>query len=521
MFCSNCGKEVSKDVAICPNCGCSLEHSSTMNMVEESPNVVGNHSSYVGPNGNSNLNSSNFTNNKPKKQINIILIICLVVIVMLIGLGIIYFIKSNSSSKSIFDKAINYVFDEIEENIPQSVNSMSSNYSFKAELDLSKELVEPQYYSFLNKLSFKGNAAIDYKNKATFTSMSINYDEASLLDLAFYASNNNIYANLGDLFDKYISVPVEEEEYNTFFELLASDYPKENIIVVLDEIKKALKNSLKEEYFVSDNEILTIENQEVETKKHMLVLDEKTYTTIARDVLTSLNNDNFLDNFSIIYSEIYSDLGGVELETVEVKSELKESIEAELEKLEKALEEDIFDLDEKIFISVYINSKDNSFTSFTIGSQIDGETELTVLDVTKISKEKYAFEITDENNLKICYGEVSLSDIEDNYKIYLNMGSEEAQIGNLEANISVLKGATDTYVYSIKSEKLGTIKLTLTNSYRYNETITLPSFSNSLVYTELTEEDGMTILQKLMEKDSVKQLMTDAEALISMMMFMM
>ena len=63
---------------------------------------------------------------------------------------------------------------------------------------------------------------------------------------------------------------------------------------------------------------------------------------------------------------------------------------------------------------------------------------------------------------------------------------------------------------------IGTIKFIVTNSRSNKAEITLPDFSNSVKYEQITEEDYRAMLEKIMQKENVKELITKVEELIKL-----
>lgn len=485
MMCPNCGKEVLSTMEICPNCGSNLENATVLE----------------------NLERNIHTRNNRKSNKFLFIIVGILFVAVLVVLGVYFFLKSNTSSKNIFDNLITYVADEVEKVIPEKTDFVSQNYSFKADLNLNKDVLEPEYYSFINNLEFKGTAAVDYKNKTISSKMSALYNNSSLLDLNIYGSNNNVYADLGDLFSKYINIPIEKENYNQLFDLYGSSTQVADLKIVLNEFETGLKKALKDEYFKNEKETLTIDNKEVGTIKHTLILNEKNITIIARDLFSYLNNDKFLDSYDRLYS------ASANIQGVEEDFDIRTSIKTTIDKLNAQIEANDFIEGNDAYVSIFVDGS-NSFVSLTVSYIADNDNELTLVDVTKISKGKYSFELTGEDNFKICDGKVSLTETEDTYVIHMNLDNDLLESTKLNIATTVLHGNADTYNIAVSSEDFGTVKLIFTNSYNNSAQVTLPDLSNSILYTDLTEEDSNVILEKLMQKESFNKLIEDAQSLI-------
>ena len=480
MFCPKCGKEMQGD--ICMNC-------SNEKVLENNVNL----------------------NKKSGKKFPIIAVV-IIVVIALVAILLGYFMTKKTSSKDIFDKAISYSSNKLSSYIPSVSDAVSETYSFKTELDLNKNIIAPEYYSFINELEIKGSATVDFKNKLLSMKLSPSYKNESLVDLVAFGTNNNFYISLGELFSKYINIPLAEEDYNRIFEMY-SKQGLEDTKIVLNEIEIGLRKSLKEDYFKSEQETLTIDNKEVKTTKHTLVLTEKNATLLAKDLLTYLNNDKFLDSFQrlIDSSNNSTDLENTDYE-IDFSMNAKESINEAIKSLEEKINNN-FTEDETYFLSIFVDS-DNSFVSLSFNYVNSEQSEVTLIDIVKLEKGKYSFEFSNLDNLKVLYGTVSIKDKETNLEVYINANNES--VGIIKLNIDTLIGTSNATNISITNSMIGTIKLIVTNSRSNKAEITLPDFSNSIIYEQITEEDYSAILEKIMQKENVKELITKVEELIKL-----
>ena len=480
MFCPKCGKEMQGD--ICMNC-------SNEKVLENNVNL----------------------NKKSGKKFPIIAVV-IIVVIALVAILLGYFMTKKTSSKDIFDKAISYSSNKLSSYIPSVSDAVSETYSFKTELDLNKNIIAPEYYSFINELEIKGSATVDFKNKLLSMKLSQSYKNESLVDLVAFGTNNNFYISLGELFSKYINIPLAEEDYNRIFEMY-SKQGLEDTKIVLNEIEIGLRKSLKEDYFKSEQETLTIDNKEVKTTKHTLVLTEKNATLLAKDLLTYLNNDKFLDSFQrlIDSSNNSTDLENTDYE-IDFSMNAKESINEAIKSLEEKINNN-FTEDETYFLSIFVDS-DNSFVSLSFNYVNSEQSEVTLIDIVKLEKGKYSFEFSNLDNLKVLYGTVSIKDKETNLEVYINANNES--VGIIKLNIDTLIGTSNATNISITNSMIGTIKLIVTNSRSNKAEITLPDFSNSIIYEQITEEDYSAILEKIMQKENVKELITKVEELIKL-----
>lgn len=453
--------------------------------------------------------------NCSSKKKNGLLIVCGIIIfaVAVCVVGTLYLSNKKTSSKDIFDKLISNTSNKLQSVMPSASDSISESYSIKLNLDLNRSIMSPEKYSFINDIELKGNTILNFKDKALLTKLSALYKEESLVDLTVYGNNDNIYASLGDLFSKYINVQVDKDTLDSIFD----SYSKQNITnvkTILNEVELGIRKSLKEEYFKNEKETVTIDGKEVNVNKHTLILNEKNATILSRDILVHLNNDNFLNALSSISNDVNGviepsedkclDEEGMKCVPYSESTDPKESLKSTIDELNEKIDANNFSDSEKVYASVLTDSN-NEFVGFSLSMVKENDKELTLVDVIKESKEKYSFELTNEENLKFCYGTLNINEKESNYEVYIN--DSTAGVGTIKVNIDASKGTTNTYNVTVTSPFVGTVKLIISSSSMKNADIDLPDFSNSVSYNELTEEDINSIFSKLAEKNAYKELL--------------
>lgn len=527
MMCPKCGTNLQEEIIFCPNCGNNLAENNQQpinNILDETIiNIEGNASStYENIISQTNLDGVNNYNqqidevnlsseklNNKKNGFKLGIITGIIAVILLV-IGLIGFFILKKSPKMIFDFAIDEIFSLTEKYLQtEKINTISQNYDFKIDLDLDENLVDPSLYQFVNNITAGGKVAIDYQNKVTNIDLHAKYKNDNLANLTLYAKNNTIYAGLGDLFEQYIEIPVEKEEYDTFFELLDSYQMTENYFTILNQVKEAMKKSLKNEYFKQEKASVLVNNKDLNTTKTSLVLTEKVALTIAKDFLTSLNTEKFINSLVDIYSE----------NALAVADFSKESIKAELEaaisELEKELQNNKFTDPTTVEISIYTASGKNEIVKFDVIAKNNSAVskEIVFLDIIKVEDKNYSLTIYDQEGQKLLVGDMSFDDNKINLKLEIN---SEGII--LSTDFTLIENAKNNYTYimSLSVTNIGTVKITMNQGYQYNQPINVPVIDNKVLYAELTDEDGQNILLKLLEKDSVKNLMTDVNALLSL-----
>lgn len=449
MKCENCNNIIDPSYNACPYCGNLVKKTENVQANDENLNVQPNMN--VQPNaGNVNLNTQPSINNNGKKKSKGLIVAIAIILVVIGGLvgGLIYF----SSSKQVFKLAIDKVTNPILESIGGGYDSYITEFEFKGKLNVDEELDENAQVvvNLINGLSLKGKFGYDYNNKKAVMGIEGNYDNDEIAAIKMYLKDSKAYIDLDDMFDKYISIDVED--YDQLFQ--KSDLNKD-LEVVIEEGRNALKSSLKSEYF---------EKEKVDGyTKHTLGISAKVLSEITVSMFEDLKeNDKFLTSVCNI----------ADVEKQDVIDMLGETIE-EFTSTSDYDTEVIFE------ISIYTKGLFGSVAKVEVKETID---ELIIV-VEKESKDNYKYSIELDNE-EVLTG-----------KVYCKEDKN-----SLDLKVSALVEGVEMEIdFSYKIDTKGKIDEINTN--------------NSIDYNELTDTDINNIAEKLAKNKGFEKLVEEFENL--------
>lgn len=394
-----------------------------------------------------------------KKKGKIIPVIISLVVILALAFGGYYILTS--SPKYVFDKAFesatNYLIESMYKtskyNTAQGEGKL--NYEINTTDETMKELTK-----VLNGITLDYNYAVDFTNKLVSFDLNSNYNNEKLIDLKMYTENQKGYFLLKNVFEKYISVDIEE--YDEIFKVKEE---QENVKVIINSIEKAYKKSLTKEDYKKEKTQITINNKEEKVTKNSLVIDKNNIKRILEDFLTTLKNDS---EFVKAVENLIQD------EEIDVKTELENLItELKEEPVEEA---------GNITVSIYTKGLLKEVVKYEI-ELIEEDIKGTV-EITKAEEGKYTYKITSEGQ-EVVTGTMNITvkekakKIESDIELTMNVNN----MFDLKINTSVKE------TYGVKVEK---------------ENVT-----NSISIDELTEEDTNNIMTKIMENKGFANLMME------------
>lgn len=366
---------------------------------------------------------------KKDKIVGFIVLALLFVIGFIVGFKIYELSKPYNIYSSLINSALKSSKFENHENY-----KVDFNFNVKAEDseldDTTKEI--------LNSMNYSGTNFISVKEKYMIANYTIKNDSNTLLDMNMYYKNGIAYLGLGELFDKLIEIPVDEENSKKVNDLFLN-INSSNIEVILREIKNAFEDAIKDEKIVKEKTTLDIDGKSVNVVNNKLVIDKSNEERISKKLSDYLkNSDDFLDNFSKEF--------GVS----------KEDIISFLEDDTYTSEEDY-----KVVINLYTNGILNNFVSAKI-EFIENDEKIVDFEFNKngikISDDMLVFTINEEEK--------------DKYSINLKYESD---------GMSVELSGTATMSYTQMST---------------------PFVSDAISLEELTEEDFVTFGENLSKNEA-------------------
>lgn len=366
---------------------------------------------------------------KKSKIVGFVVLALLFVIGFIVGFKIYELSKPYNIYSSLINSALKSSKFENHENY-----KVDFNFNVKAEDseldDTTKEI--------LNSMNYSGTNFISVKEKYMIANYTIKNDSNTLLDMNMYYKNGIAYLGLGELFDKLIEIPLDEENSKKVNDLFLN-INSSNIEVILREIKNAFEDAIKDEKIVKEKTTLDIDGKSVNVVNNKLVIDKSNEERISKKLSDYLkNSDDFLDNFSKEF--------GVS----------KEDIISFLEDDSYTSEEDY-----KMVINLYTNGILNNFVSAKI-EFIENDEKIVDFEFNKnglkISDDMLVFTINEDEK--------------DKYSINLKYESD---------GMSVVLSGTATMSYTQMST---------------------PFVSDAISLEELTEEDFVTFGENLSKNEA-------------------
>lgn len=311
------------------------------------------------------------------------------------------------------------------------------DFKFNARVEDSE--LDDTTKEILNSMNYSGTNFISVKEKYMIANYTIKNDSNTLLDMNMYYKNGITYLGLGELFDKLIEIPLDEENSKKVNDLFLN-INSSNIEVILREIKNAFEDAIKDEKIVKEKTTLDIDGKSVNVVNNKLVIDKSNEERISKKLSDYLkNSDDFLDNFSKEF--------GVS----------KEDIISFLEDDSYTSEEDY-----KMVINLYTNGILNNFVSTKI-EFIENDEKIVNFEFNK-------------NSIKISDDDMLVFTIKEDEK--------------------------DKYSINLKYELDGmNVELSGTATMSYAQMST-PFVSNSVSLEELTEEDFVTFGENLSKNEA-------------------
>lgn len=406
--------------------------------------------------------------------------VLVVVLLALAGCGYYFYFGKSVNSKQVFDSTISYVKKEMFTILDETKEKTNLEYDLKFNLNLNEDVADKSEYSFINDIMFKGKIATDFDKKEMSNSFTILDSDKELINVNMYAQNKSLYLDLAKLYDKPIEVSLEDD-YDRIFDTYSTKNIND-VKTIISQFETALKSALKEEYFKSEDATVSVDGKDVKAVKHSLLLDEKTFNTIKKDVLTSLNNDEFINALESISDE-YGD------GTVNVKDSLTEEI--------SYLEEEIKDSDDKeieVKVYLYADSRGNVLKAELLNFE-----DVKIFGITKVNDNKYNFTMADDGTKKdVINGDVTV----DGKSVTIDMKLDLDETGELNHSF-VIKVSETVVDFTYSSNDFGSINAML-NIKENKDALSIPSLTNAIPYTELTEDDLNKIIVNITNDENIK-----------------
>ena len=275
-----------------------------------------------------------------KKKILIgLLVIFVILLVGVIGFGI--YLNMNFSTM-IFEKGLDKLYSISNSvlsngntiNYENQIVSMENNLTYTTSEDV-KTLTGLD----LDTISVKYNMVIDNKNKKMLNSISYLEDNKEFINADLLYNNDKYsYIDLKDIFSEVLKASLDEETNNSINELFDSMINSQKTIKDTDRLmyltKEIIKKNLNKNDIVKKDISITIDEKEHKLTEYCYQLEnEKLYNFIV-NILTEMEKNS---EITTILKETYN------MEEVNLVESFKEEVGS--------------DLQEKLYISLYVSGK--------------------------------------------------------------------------------------------------------------------------------------------------------------------
>lgn len=465
-----------------------------------------------------------------KKKKNMKGIIALVAIVLVLAGGLYFGYKKFFSPKSIFIKSVNKEYKKLEkyidnftlDNKEEKPILITSDLNFDINVDdsLLNDSSSKKIISEINKLGLKSQFGVDSKNMEVLIKLNALYDNKSLLNINGYYTDNSLFIELKDLYNKYIEVPVETTGMFDTSSMSMQDIDKDDLKYLLSKTKDMILNNLNEKDFKKSSDKVMINGKEVKATKLTYSFSEKSSYELAKGALNSMSKDSK-------YIKILAKMTGSK------EDEIKEGLQAASAMMGMA---DSSELDKTTIGTLSVYTKGVSGISFEVVDEESGKTEMAfyhkdddkVFTVSENGKDILNISINDKNVKVVIDNE--------GQEIKLNVTKEEKDKTivydyTLETEDTKIKGklteeiikqnedGTGEYKITSEASSMGvSIKLSGNLKIEFKDKLSIPNTSNSINYEDLDEEDSEEILSKLLQNNvlaSLIQNFTSEEQLIA------
>lgn len=374
-------------------------------------------------------------NEKNKKDKKIFIGVFILIVLAIVG--VLTYVAMMATPKKVFTTSIDQVFKTINKNSKEEIKTINGEMGLQIEVNTKED---NEILDMIKDINLKLNYGFDYENKKMNIGLDTTYQNKDLIKASLYTKEENAYVYLDKVYDKYIQVPMEgvTEIFNN--QNNVKDYQ-----TILNEVKKALNNSLKDKYFSSENTKISIKGKDINVTKNILNLNEENQKSLYKDITNYLNNETFINSVANI--------------TQEDKDSIKESLENEE-----------FDVIDDFTISIYTKKMTKEF----VGIEIKDSSS--TLSVFKEDKETYTYSFVNEEKID---GTIKIQENNNHYTITFMCNVDDANI-----------------------------KLQFDTSYKYNEEIKDIDTTNSVLYENITEEEQEKILNNFLELEGI-QLLTE------------
>ena len=226
------------------------------------------------------------------------LLILAILILSIASISIIIGVKFNNLSKpkNIYSMGIDTIKNKINKYlllpedliIGDNIN-IDGEIEFDLDSDYYKKNSEKEYniVKNLNDSDIKFSLKQDAKSGKGLVNLKHNIKEENVIDFKYYVADSTKYYYLSDVLDSY----VDDGTCNYFENIKGNATTSSNIKYLYNYIFKALKQSLKDEYFTSSTQEENINDKKTSTYKNSIIINNKNLKEITNSIINLLNKD--------------------------------------------------------------------------------------------------------------------------------------------------------------------------------------------------------------------------------------
>ena len=336
MRCVVCGNEFNENNKFCPNCGAQVGNSNNdINLntnMDVSNNLNMTNNEVVNNNGNnltdnivvpdSDVNNQSITNNvnnsfknsRKKKSKVPFIIIGVIIILAIVSVLLYLFVFNRKSSKEIFVDGFKNVTKELFSDSNTSRTSVKNKLSFNVS---APGLGMDQAFNLYNNIILNSNLGIDLDLKKIDEELTLNYKGKDILGLGIYGRDNTMYLGLNGIYDKYVKLPITEDDYNKLFS------KKVDYKILKNALDDAFEKSIDSKYFTKSKRNVSSNGKNKKYNAYTLTIDNNNIKEITKSFINSLiNNEEFISyiskNFDIDKSTINSYISSIDYNDITI-----------------------------------------------------------------------------------------------------------------------------------------------------------------------------------------------------------
>lgn len=260
---------------------------------------------------------------------------------------------------------------------------------------------------------------------------------------------------------------------------------------IISKFKDILINNLKEDYFESEDEVITINNKKTKVFKHTLELKDGNLYDLKRSIIKDVNND----------SELISAL-----------AKISGGSDSDMVTLLKEMEKELVKEDSEIELEIYLNKKNMTIEKIMINDDLNS------ISLNKISNSEYQIEdeLKKEKLGYIIYKDELFElniDSEDKLRVLVEENNFDINIKSDEIELALKQEArsSDTKItFNIISiENKINFKIDLISKSKEIEKINKFDTSQSILVENITEQESDEIMIRLFQNPSYINLYQD------------